>query len=374
MSFNAEQGDSDPDIDVQTPHFRFRAKARWIVAVAVSLSLTFLTVVGSIVWLAGTPHETPLADRHGWSAEAFNNEETAQIVGAMPTFQIVNEDGVPIVQDNANSDVRLWEAVIAVYGQHLPNIPQQVGDCVSWAYCHAGEYLICVEMKTGPPDKEFHRLFAPYVYGISRHQIGKDRLRGDGSCMAWACKGGQEYGVLRSDADGVPSYSGPLARQWGKVGPPKNLIEATKMFTIGVASPIRSAKEVRDAICNGYPVPFGAGGIGFDRVAERYGRLVGVRAGSWSHAQCVIGYDGSGEEPLFCVLNSWGPLAAGKSPIDGSPPGSYWIVEKDMEFIARQGDAFAISGFQGFKAREIDFRLTRRKVKEANHASVALAF
>lgn len=364
--------DSDPDIDVQTPHYRFRAKAQWVLAVGAAISVCVLSVVGGIVWISTIPNETPDTAKHGWSAEAFEEEDTQQFISQLPPFQITDENGIPISQDNQNADVRLWDAVIAVNGQHLVNIPQQIGDCVSHAYCHAGEYLICVEMKTGPPGNEFHRLFRPYVYGISRVQIGGRKIRGDGSCVAWAVRGGKEYGVLRADAEGVPSYSGALARQWGKEGPPRDLIEATKMYSVGISSPTRTANEVRDAICNGYPVPFGASGIGFDRVIEKYGRLVGVRSGSWSHAQCVIGYDGSGEEPLFCIVNSWGPRAGGKSPIDGSPPGSYWITARDMEYIARQGDAFAISNFEGFKAREIDFRLTRKE-RKVDHATVALA-
>lgn len=358
--------------------FKFSTREFRMLAMAFVASVT-VVVVGWVV--IRFPEITPLEHRHGWSAAAFETEETAQIVGSLPDFQIVGENGELIVQDNAKADVRLWDAVVSVNnGQHLPNIPQQVGDCVSWAYSHAGEYLICIEMKTGPPG-EFHRLFPPYIYGTSRVEIGRGKIKGDGSCMAWAVKAGQQFGVLRADAAGVPPYSGTLARKWGKDGPPRDLIEASKMFTIGTVSPVRSAAEVRDSIANGYPVPFGAGGIGFDRVAVKYGRLLAdPPSGSWSHAQCVIGYDGSGAEPLYCLLNSWGPLAGGKAPIDGSPPGSYWITERSMDRIARQGDAFAISGFAGFKARKIDFKLTRAVEqrcphrKESHHATVAQAF
>lgn len=358
--------EDDDDIDIQTPGgFRFRAKTHalliWMFGSVTALGLI---VAAGIFWPKATLTITPQEARNGWSADAFESEETAQIVGSLPEFAITGENGELIVQDNSKANVRLWDAVLSVNGQHLPNIPQQVGDCVSWAYCNAGEIVICVEMATN--GGEFHRLFPPYVYGTSRVQIGNRRIKGDGSCMAWAVKAGQQFGVLRADADGVPPYSGAIARQWGKEGPPKDLIEATKMFTIGTASPVRSAAEVRDAIANGYPCPFGAGGIGFDRVVVKHGRLLAdPPSGSWAHAQCVIGYDGSGAEPLFCILNSWGPLAGGKSPIDGSPPGSYWITERSMQRIASQGDCFAISGFAGFKARKIKFTLTQTAPKDA---------
>lgn len=337
--------------------FKVKFSAReFAIAAGSFISCVTICVVGWVI--VRSPDITPEKDRHGWSVQAFEHEETRQFVGSLPNFQIVGDGGELIVQNNRNANVRLWDAVVSVNGSHLPNVPQQIGDCVSWAYCHAVEFLICIELKTGPP-REFHRLFPPYVYGTSRVQIGGRKLHGDGSCMAWAVKAGQQFGVLRSDADGVPPYSGSIARQWGSQGPPKELIEATKMYTVGTVSPVQSAVEVRDAICNGYPVPFGAGGIGFERVVEKYGRLLAdPPSGSWSHAQCVIGYDGSGSEPLYCILNSWGPLASGKFPIDESPPGSYWITERSMDKIAKQGDAFAISGFVGFKARKIDFKLT----------------
>lgn len=366
--------DDDTDIDIQTPGgFRFRANTGAFIAWTFGfVAMCACGMLSVMFWPAKAPLETPMADRNGWSADAFESDETAQIVGALPAFEITGDNGERIVQDNSRANVRLWNAVLAVNGRHLDNIPQQVGDCVSWAYCHAGEIVICVEKQSGLIS-EFHPLFPPYVYGISRVQIGGRKIRGDGSCMAWAVAGGQQFGVLRADADGVPSYSGSIARQWGKEGPPRDLIAATKMYTIGTASPVRSAAEVRDAIANGYPVPFGAGGIGFDRVVVKHGRLLAdPPSGSWAHAQCVIGYDGSGAEPLFCLLNSWGPLAGGKSPIDGSPPGSYWITQRSMQRIAQQGDAFAISGFAGFKARKIDFKLTQKPRKESGHVSVAL--
>lgn len=336
--------------------------------------LIVLGTLGCFGWvLLRAPDITPEKDRHGWSVAAQEDPDTVAFVSELPAFAVVGADGEVISQDNTKSNVRLWDAALKVRGTHFVNTPQQVGDCVSWAMKHGIEYLICVELTTGPP-KEVHEVFAPYIYGISRVQIGRGQLRGDGSCVAWAVRGIAQFGVLRVDEVGVPPYSGQLARQWGSQGPPQTLIAKASQFLVRSSSPVRSAKDVRDAICNGYPVPFGAGNIGWERTIERDGRLVGIRSGSWSHAQCVIGYDGSGRQPYYCVVNSWGPLAGGRQPIDGSPPGSYWITEQDMEFVARQGDAFAISNFDGFKARAIDFRLTHRQRGEDHAKHLVLAF
>ena len=355
-------GDHEDDLEVNV---RVSPKILGILSVA----FVCLFTVGTLGWVASrNPDVTPEKDRNGWSAQAVESEEAKQFVGSLPDFLIVGDD-----KDHTHDNVRLWDAVIAVRGSHFENTPQQIGDCVSWGMKHAIEYLQCVEMKAGA-QREFHFVFSPYIYGVSRHQIGRDRYaKTDGSCMAWAVKGVQEYGVLRVDETGVPPYSGSVARAWGsRTGPPPHFIEKAREFLVKTSSLVTTADAVRDSICNNYPVPFGAGNIGFNVVHEKYGRLVASNVGVWAHAQCVIGYDGSGPEPLFCILNSWGPFAAGKAPIDGSPPGSYWITKKDMDFIARQGDAFAISNFNGFKARRIDFRVTQKpqKKEKENHGSI----
>lgn len=308
---------------------------------------------------------TPADARHGWSSAAAASEETQAIVGAMPAFAITDDNGVAIVQANERANVRLWHAVLEARGGHLPNVPQQVGDCVSWGAKHAIEYLQYMEMKTGPPGSEFHEVFAPYIYGVSRVLIGQGRLRGEGSCGAWAAKGVTQFGVLRADFENVPAYSGHIARQWGKDGPPQQFIAEAKKFLVQMTSPVADASSIRDAIVNGYPCTI-ASNIGFDKIVKRDGRLVGVRSGSWSHQMAVIGYDGSGETPYWYILNSWGPDAHGK-PLGDEPPGGFWIGERDMTAIAAQGDSFAYSSFAGFKARDFHFDLFSRKENHENH-------
>ncbi len=87
------------------------------------------------------------------------------------------------------------------------------------------------------------------------------------------------------------------------------------------------------------------------------GRLVNRRQGTWAHQMTVIAYDGqTGSEPYFLILNSWGPAAHGQPP-DDSPPGSFWIRWKDMDYMAKKGDSFAYSGMDGFPAQDVDLRI-----------------
>ena len=69
------------------------------------------------------------------------------------------------------------------------------------------------------------------------------------------------------------------------------------------------------------------------------------------HQMCVDAYDGSSPSGAryFHVQNSWGPNAHPK-PIDGSPPGGFWVTEAEIEYITAQGDSWAFSDFEGFPA------------------------
>ena len=42
------------------------------------------------------------------------------------------------------------------------------------------------------------------------------------------------------------------------------------------------------------------------------------------------------------------------APLNGEPPGGFWIEESTMNYIAAQGDCWAFSNFDGFPARDID--------------------
>jgi hypothetical protein len=297
-------------------------------------------------------------DELGWRPDLV--EEAAPIVAEMPQFLIVGADPS---QDNSRANVRLWDAAKRVTGgQHLPNYPQQVGDCVSFGAKNAIEYLQCVNLADGidfalggpiargPP--EFRPVYPPYIYGTSRVQIGGGRLRGDGSVGAWAAAAVQQYGVLRSDAPGVPSYSGSVARDWGKSGPPRTLIDEAKRYPVKTVAPVRTPDETRDAIVNGYPVTI-ASSWGTRNYDIRDGRRVARGDGSWAHQMCLIGYDGTASQPYWYCLNSWGPNAH-PAPLQGEPPGGFWLNEASLKKILAARDSFAFSGFDGFPAA-LDF-------------------
>lgn len=319
-----------------------------------------ITVSVSVSVQVNTPPVPP--ESLGWAGpEAV--EAASPIVEAMPEFQIVGA-----VEDNSGKNVRLWEFTKRINGgKHTPNYPQQVGDCVSFGGKNVLEYLqarqICVNtpfhvmdgVTRGPPI-EWRPVFPPYLYGYSRVVIGDGRLRGsDGSVGAWLAKGVQQGGVLPSDADGVPEYSGAVARQWGDKGPPDGFVNVAREHLVRTVSQVRSADDVRDAICNGYPCTI-ASNFGTKTIREQDGRMVARWDGRWMHQMAVVAYDGSGREPYFYILNSWGP-SAHPQPLQGEPPGGFWVTAKTMDGICKQGDSFAFSEMDGFPSNEMDFNV-----------------
>lgn len=299
-----------------------------------------------------TIEDTPPTHLMGWSEEASELPATRQMVAEMPEFVVIPE-APGVKKNNITSNVRFWEfSERAGIDCNKWLSRQEVGDCVSWGMAKSANWLQVIQIQLGQR-AEFREIYPPYIYGTSRVQIGGGRLSGDGSVGAWAAKAVQQYGVIALDAEGVPRYSGQIAREWGRRGPPAKFLELGKETLIKTASPMRSAQDCCDAICNGYPVTI-ASNAGFGRITERDGRMVGQWTTSWAHQMHLCGYDGtasSGKRYFYC-LNSWGHNAHPR-PLQGEPPGGFWITWEDLDRITRQGDSFAYSSFEGFPSQNL---------------------
>lgn len=294
-------------------------------------------------------HAVPPVPLNNLGLAVDHAEQAAPIVAQMPTFFVVGAEG----EDNRKKNIRLWDWVkIATGGKHVRNFAQETGDCVSQGTRNAAEYFNGAAIGKGLLQSEYHEVFPPYTYGGSRVTIGKGKLgRSPGSVGAWAAEFTQRFGVLRADGEGVPPYSGKVADEWGYKGPPAQFVEAAKMFTFETVAPVKSARDVRDAICNGYPVTI-ASDFGTRTIRPKDGRQVAIRNTKWYHQMCIVAYDGSTNAgPWYYVVNSWGENAH-PAPLQDEPPGGFWISEADCEYIVRQNDSYAYSGFAGFPAQE----------------------
>lgn len=295
----------------------------------------------------------------GWAGQDKAKEEWQRIRHLFPKFGIRGAQ-----KDNAKRRVALWDASKLVTGDSIPNFRQLIGDCVGAGAKHAVDYLQCSAIVQGAWH-QFRPVYEPYHYATGRNapECGNGRIRGpDGSLGSWQARALQLYGVIPADLPGLEPYSESVIRRWAVRMPEKRWIDVGKMHLVRTAAMVTTAEEVRDAVCNGYPVTIASNWGGLMRPPVKNGKLVNRRSGTWAHQMCIIAYDGTGDEPLWYVLNSWGPHAHGDPP-DDSPPGGFWIAKHDVDYIVRQEDTFALSAMEGFPANDWDIALEWHRAK-----------
>jgi hypothetical protein len=331
------------------------------------LAIILFAAGGLIDRLFLTPLEiTPKGQRFGWN-EQLAKAEAPRIAAGMPKFAVTDADGRPV--SGAGQFAELWKfGQLANSGSHIPTWKQESGDCVSMGWSNAIAYRQAFQIANEHRNESLKVPFPPYMYGVSRVLIGKRQLgRGAGSIGAWAAQGSLSYGVLpveQATQLGF-SYSGKLADQWGWTGPPKDTTDYGSRFRIKTVSQVRSWEDVRDALVHGYPVTV-ASNVGFDGGAyDRDGkRWLRVR-GNWGHQMCFIGAeDRIGRVKGAYCLNSWGADAHQK-PLNGEPPGGFWVDSATVQKMVGQGDSWAYSDFDGFPAEAVaDWNKFRARVTE----------
>lgn len=300
------------------------------------------------------PQVTPDEHRMGWNEELAKVE--APILAAKtPRLQITDSSGK--VLDGSGQFVELYRySKAANGGKHVPTFLQETGDCCSMGWARAmielQGYQIIHEKRT---DEELKIPFQPYNYGYGRVQIGKRQIRGQGSTGAFSAQAGMIGGVLtyeEAERQGY-KYSGRLADQWGNNGPPKACIDFAKEFRVQSVSQVRSWEDCRDAIAYGYPVTVASNqGFQGNYSYQKDGKLWLKPNGSWGHQMCFTAVeDRPGKQKGCYCQNSWGPDAHPK-PLNDEPLGGFWVDYQTVHKMVAQGDSWAHSMFDGFKAKE----------------------
>lgn len=318
----------------------------------------------------------------GWNPESV--EQMASWRESLERFAICSKDtGEPVFQDNVRANVRLWKLTALQVGQPPPNGPQLTGDCTSWSSAHAIEGTQSGQMAAGELG-EWKRIFPTFNYAAGRVWIWRKEilgpLPGEGCSVSAVLRSAHEYGVItwdQAEAAGY-KYSGKLADDWGRNGPPEALKAIAAAHRVKSVSQMKSAADVRDAICNGYGVACGSdmtpgnfrpldGRI----VADNHAPRMGMRQ-RWHHALCIDGYDGTAASgPKYHIQNSWYPESH-PAPIDDSPVCGFWVDESTIEYMVKQDDCFAVAGFDGFVERRNEVDLFQAADIERVGRSVSL--
>lgn len=283
--------------------------------------------------------------KFGWLGKEFEQK----------AFSEVKSQFIPFVMQGETRDkpgVPIWRLMRRVNnGKNLITFNQETGDCCSMGAKHVLEYLQAALITVHGKPMKFKRIFAPFIYGMSRTapECGNGSLgRSAGSTGAWTAAACKKYGACFDDDPGIPAYSGRLADTWGYSGVPEQFIkEASDNLVKGITK-LNSVDELRTSLINYYPATI-ASSWGF-AVDKKDGCKVYVPSGSWAHQMCFIAWQDD-PFPAAFRLNSWGENSTGK-PLNDEPGGGAWQPAESIEKEISSGVAeiYGYSSFDGFFA------------------------
>lgn len=263
--------------------------------------------------------------------------------------------------------VLLYRALYEAYSKHNGGKPwvvgrQGIGDCVSFGWAHGADFHLAVLWKLGL-STSWKPAATEAIYGGSRVEAEGVSFGGwsDGSYGGAAAKWVRDWGILFRQSYptygiDLTNYSSSRAKDWGAYGnggkgDQGRLDEVAKKHPVRHVALVTNFAEAAEAIANGYPVPVCSGqGFSSTRDAEGFCRA----SGSWSHCMCFVGVRFEPRPGLIC-LNSWGPdyVSGPKWPSD-QPDGSFWVDAAVATRMLSGRDSFAVSGYEGFPARNLD--------------------
>jgi hypothetical protein len=309
----------------------------------------------------------------GWIPPDQRNHQQeaahALAVAQMPRFQIVGSS------DYGEGKVlltELWKhpAVVDAIGYEYPGTKQFSGCCVGAGGGNALFTLIAADAITRSQPEEIAIPHWLLPYGRSRFYMGEP-TPGEGSLGGTFAQAVREDGTVKATDPGLPEFRNGDGLEWGEeteiswsdgdARQTLDLLEHSRKFLVGTTAECSSADNVRDAIVNGYPVTIASNWGGLMKCPTEGDPpvLLNRRSGSWAHQMSVHNwYDHPTLGEIFWIQNQWGKNTHGTDPA-GGPGGGFWVKSADIDFICRNGEVFAFSGFNGFPARQVAWDWSR---------------
>jgi len=231
---------------------------------------------------------------------------------------------------------------------------QDTGNCVAAAIEELMERRQVTEIALFREEESFRPVFTPWVYAVSRNQIGEGRLgNGAGSMGSWGARAVAEYGILFADEEGCPGYSGTSDR-WGSSRNARGTPEYSKFYPAAAKHKAKivklsSVEKVLESLEAGIMVSI-ASMQGFS-VREYKGFHCFKPSGSWAHQ---MHYTDCLRDPFVGLYrgNQWGANAHG-APLNGERPGGAWHLAEDLEKEMRSSSV-EVYGFYDFEGEETE--------------------
>jgi hypothetical protein len=266
--------------------------------------------------------------------------------------------------------VFFWKYEEKVLGKLLATWNQkQVGSCTGFGSTRAAQDTMFAEIAAGDPYDYPGAEFCPEItYAGGRHEIGKDKIRGDGGVGAWVAEFMVKYGVLtRGKYDGIDltSYDESMCRLLGNRGVPDALEPTVRQHPVTAAAMVESGEDVWQALGANKCV-FLCSDRGFS-----YELVDGFckPSGTWNHCMGIRGRFVHPTKGRSVVIgNSWADYLNGSRQFqyvaaDGTtktgelPVGCFCTTLDVVNGMAKQQDSFALAGVTGWAKTRVDYEL-----------------
>lgn len=322
------------------------------------LLMTVVGAIGARYGLPNVPQPAPLPvwmqPPDGW----VDDDDAVKAVQATLPFRVFADTPAGKADDPLPDRVYLWDSYRRLFGHRPPSCNQgPVGTCVSFGTARAIERTLATQIvASGGGKDEWKPLVEEVIYGGSRVEIGKGRIKGDGSVGAWAAQFTREYGVLDRGVHGaydLTVYSPERARDWGRKGVPDDLEPKAKEHPVKDTTLVKTWAEAKKALASGYGIAV-CSSQGFTKARDANG--IARPSGSWAHCMALDGYHVEGGQEYGHIENSWGADYFSGPVGWGDPPASgFWADSATIGRMLAQGDSWAFSSVKGFPARKLDW-------------------
>jgi hypothetical protein len=359
------------------------------------------TLVGLLVWAAGgfkgqpQPAPIPIPDPvPEWPTRGYGmgwRPDEAAREAFVSTLKYPRFAATPAGQaDVPDTDVFMWNYVRQAWSKYsgpaktsapYPNVDQaDTGICCGCGTKHAEDALTAVLQEAKGALTDWEPIAVESVYAESRVNIGHNQLQGeDGSNGSWVAQAARDYGNLLMrpyPSIDLSRFDPHRVQEWGDSGVPASLQSEAKKHVVQHISQVHSWDDCRKAIAQGYTLIM-ATNTGFNKPGTRRNQVnPGTRDkdgfiapnGVWPHCMAGIGMVGGSRPGLF-ILNSWGDKAHGGPVGKGNPPiAGFYVDARVVDQMCKQrgSECYALSGFDGFPAQQIDWPTLNRRQQQAN--------
>ncbi len=274
----------------------------------------------------------------------------AAVLATLP-FPRFEQAAIHLTGTGDGKTVLLSDAVKKVLGKHMPAQQQPRGTCVSRGWSRAVDYLECVEIALVGLPTRFEYISHAFIYGTGA-EIGHDQNSQDGLVGAWAAKAVNTFGnCTNEECEDKDAGYDDLAVEWKAEGVPQKFKDLGKDNIVKTVTLVTTPEQARDMLCNGYPLSVCSWqGFSMKRDSEGHCRA----EGSWAHCMMWSAY--RDDKKQFLVEQSWGQnTPSGPLGTLDIPDNAFWIDWDVGAKMLRGEDSFALSAFQGFPARTIDW-------------------